>query len=515
MAGTDDDEMYKQLLAKGHTTVYAQAYVAKVHEGELFAHHFAVLRERRAKSKGELPSEPQQQETTEPRKRKPEDFIISKRLGQGSYSSVFLCTEKETGQEFAIKILEKLHIQKERKEKYVLTERDVFNALRSPFIVQLYYTFQDTARLYFVIEYCKNGELLDWLQKLGSFDEECTRFYAAEMVLALEHMHSRNIIHRDLKPENVLLDENMHIKLTDFGTAKMLDKCEKGRNDSFVGTAQYVSPELLTEKNVGKSSDLWSLGCILYQLLAGKVPFRAGNDYQTFRIISNVEYDFPAGFPEKAKDLVKKLLVRDPNARLGCEALGGFASLKVHPFFTGIDWDTLATQTPPKLEAYLPAINPGERGIHATDSAEDELAELEAAMYRREMGEIEVISKQDKQRQEQLAKQAKESPWHCFLNDGELIIKTGLVDKRRGLFSKRRQLVLTDTPRLVYIDPEALEIKGEIPWSSDLTPQFKNMKTFFIHTATRTYYLEDVDRKSIAWVDTINHMLKMQREQKK
>ncbi|MAB10903.1 MAG: hypothetical protein CME96_08570 [Hyphomonas sp.] len=195
--------------------------------------------------------------------------------------------------------------------------------------------------------------------------------------------------------------------------------------------------------------------------------------------------------------------------------MGGYAQIKMHPFFAGVDWETLATQTPPKLEAFLPAMNPGEKGIHETDPADDELAELEAQMYRRQMGEIQVMSKEDKQRQEQLARQAKESPWHAFLNDGELIVKTGLVDKRRGLFSKRRQLILTDTPRLVYIDPEALEIKGEIPWSGELEPQFKNMRTFFVHTPNRTYYLEDVERKSIAWVDTINHVLKMQREQRK
>eukprot|EP00043_Microstomoeca_roanoka_P019440 m.218731 g.218731 ORF g.218731 m.218731 type:complete len:401 (+) comp16994_c4_seq2:595-1797(+) len=320
------------------------------------------------------------------------------------------------------------------------------------------------------------------------------------------------VITSDLKPENVLLDENMHIKITDFGTAKILKKSESDRNDSFVGTAQYVSPELLSEKSAGKSSDLWALGCIMYQLLAGKVPFRAGNDYQTFRLIQAVDYDFPSGFPPSAKDLVERLLVRDPAKRLGCDECGGFAALKTHPFFEGLDWQTLATQTPPKLEAYLPAINPGEKGIHETDPAEDELAALEAAVYRRQMGEIEVISKEDKQRQEKLTKQAKESPWHGFLNEGELIVKTGLVDKRRGLFSKRRQLILTDTPRLIYIDPEALEIKGEIPWSEDVNPQFKNMRTFFIHTPNRTYYLEDVERKSIAWVDTINHMLKLQKK---
>ncbi|EDQ84745.1 uncharacterized protein MONBRDRAFT_12495 [Monosiga brevicollis MX1] len=216
-----------------------------------------------------------------------------------------MATEKETGNEFAIKILDKQHIQKEKKEKYVITEKDVFNAMDSPFIVKLHCTFQDSLKLYFVLEYCANGNFLDWIRKLDCFDEECTRFYVAEMVLALEHMHSRRIIHRDLKPENILLDENMHIKLTDFGTSKILDKDAKSdRSDSFVGTAFYVSPELLNDKVACRSSDLWALGCIIYQMLSGGVPFRGANDYQTFRKISSVDYDFPDAFPEAAKDLV-------------------------------------------------------------------------------------------------------------------------------------------------------------------------------------------------------------------
>ncbi|XP_014872385.1 putative 3-phosphoinositide-dependent protein kinase 2 isoform X2 [Poecilia latipinna] len=213
----------------------------------------------------------------QPRKKKPEDFKFGKILGEGSFSTVVLAKELATGKEYAIKILEKRHIMKENKVQYVKRERDLMSNLDHPFFVKLYFTFQDDEKLYFGLSYAKNGELLKYIRKIGSFDETCTRFYSAEIVCALEYLHKKGIIHRDLKPENILLNEEMHIQITDFGTAKQLSSDSKqARANSFVGTAQYVSPELLTEKSACKSSDLWALGCIIYQLVAGLPPFRAG-----------------------------------------------------------------------------------------------------------------------------------------------------------------------------------------------------------------------------------------------
>eukprot|EP00730_Choanoeca_flexa_P016555 TRINITY_DN7850_c0_g1_i1.p1 TRINITY_DN7850_c0_g1~~TRINITY_DN7850_c0_g1_i1.p1 ORF type:complete len:529 (+),score=85.81 TRINITY_DN7850_c0_g1_i1:72-1658(+) len=508
------ERVYREQKDLGKSEVYAKAYANKIHEGDIFASYFAELRERRALNRNASVRAKAGGVTTPKvaKKRSPQDFTISKPLGEGAYSTVYMATEKDTGNEFAIKILDKIHIQKEKKEKYVITEKDVFNALDNPFIVKLHCTFQDARKLYFVIEYCAKGDLLTWINKLDCFDEACTQFYAAELVAALEHMHGCNIIHRDLKPENILLDDNMHIKLTDFGTSKILDKdSSNDRSESFVGTAFYVSPELLSDKIACKSSDLWALGVIIYQLLSGQVPFRGGNDYQTFKKITSLEYTVPQGFPEAAKDLVEKLLQRDPDQRLGSDAQGGFGPLKQHPFFKGVDWQTLSDQTPPKLEAFLPAVNPGDKPLHEHDAADDELADLEAAIFMKNMGSVDVVSKEDKERQAKLDKQ-KGSPWQPFLEPGELIIKTGLVDKRKGLFSKRRQLILLDTPRLIYIDPDNMEFKGEIPWSLQMMPQYKNMKTFFVHTPMRTYYLEDIDRESITWVDAIQQLLRHQRK---
>ncbi|PSS22112.1 hypothetical protein M430DRAFT_99158 [Amorphotheca resinae ATCC 22711] len=295
------------------------------------------------------------------------DFVFGRTLGEGSYSTVLLATDRQTLKEYAVKILDKKHIIKEKKIKYVNIEKDTLNRLiEHPGIVRLYYTFQDSTSLYYVLDIASGGELLGVLKKIGSFDEECTRFYGAQILDAIEHMHNRGVIHRDLKPENVLLDDQMHIKITDFGTAKLLpdprqpkdptksydmaaDEEESTRARSFVGTAEYVSPELLTEKNACKASDLWAFGCIIYQLLTGRPPFKASNEYQTFQKIVALDYEFPPGFPPAARDLVERLLVLDPQRRLSIE------HIKNHEFFKGIQWGRgLWRMKAPRLKPYIP-----------------------------------------------------------------------------------------------------------------------------------------------------------------
>lgn len=295
-----------------------------------------------------------------------QDFSFGRILGEGSYSSVYLATDRQTRKDYAIKVLEKRHIIKEKKVKYVNIEKNTLNRLTEhPGIVRLYYTFQDEASLYYVLDLCSGGELLGTLKKTGTFDVECTRFFSAQILDALKYMHSRGVIHRDLKPENVLLDDNMHVKITDFGTAKLLpdprdprpadsnggglNVAGENRSASFVGTAEYVSPELLMDKSASKASDLWAFGCIVYQLLAGRPPFKAASEYLTFQKIVGLEYEFPYGFPDAARDLVERCLVLDPARRLTIEHIMN------HQFFDGQAFGKeLWRMKAPRLQPYVP-----------------------------------------------------------------------------------------------------------------------------------------------------------------
>ncbi|KAJ2908802.1 serine/threonine protein kinase, partial [Coemansia aciculifera] len=295
-------------------------------------------------------SSKQQQQQQSARKRAVDDFDFGNTLGEGSYSTVVEATERASGRVFAAKILDKRHIIKEKKIKYVNIERDILQTLHHPFIVRLHYAFQDSQSLYFVIDLAANGELLSWIRKLGGLAEECVRFYLAEIILAVEYMHMERTLHRDLKPENILLGSDMHILITDFGTAKMFAKGETDqRANSFVGTAEYVSPELLTEKSADRNSDLWAIGCIAYQLLAGRPPFKGSNEYQTFQKILKLDYAFLPTMPPLACDMVERILAIEPEARLGSTQRGGFKELKAHPFFHGFDWQDVPLRTPPPM----------------------------------------------------------------------------------------------------------------------------------------------------------------------
>ncbi len=290
-----------------------------------------------------------------------------------------------------VKVCEKSHIIREKKQEYIKREREVMHRLiNCPGFVNLSCTFQDAKSLYFVMTYAKNGDLLPYINRVGSFDMDCTRYYAAELVLALEQMHKRGIIHRDLKPENILLDEKMHTLIADFGSAKLLtetemsrlslakedDDCGGERKRSFVGTAQYVSPEILKGTPTSRSTDLWALGCIIYQMISGLPPFRAATEYLIFQKVLKLDYKFPDGFDKTAKDLVEKLLQLDPEQRLGYDddiAEGIYTSIRSHPFFKGIDFANLRQQRPPQIHPFLPATSGTANDLHSQYCVPDHL----------------------------------------------------------------------------------------------------------------------------------------------
>ncbi|XP_014663195.1 PREDICTED: 3-phosphoinositide-dependent protein kinase 1-like isoform X3 [Priapulus caudatus] len=486
-------------------------------------------------------------------KKKAEDYIFGKIIGEGSFSTVFLAKDIQTQKEYAIKVCEKQHIIREKKTAYIKREKEVLMRLGagpSPFFVKLFCTFQDRDRLYFVLSYAKNGELLSYIHRVGSFDEDVSKFYAAEIVLALEYMHSRGIIHRDLKPENILLSEGMHVMITDFGSAKILDAEQdesnsptgtsppagstvpaKPRRNSFVGTAQYVSPELLNNKPISKSLDLWALGAIIYQFLSGLPPFRAGNEYLIFQKVVKLEYDFPEGFNEVGKDLVQSLLVLDAKKRLGSDECGGYKALKAHAFFNGIPWGKLDIVTPPPIVPFLPAVRdnpnfkseidltdlPGLRDEHFANLMLEDKTKVAKKQKQKVEGEKVRVTRRpgmlnipcsEEERESRKQNQACNNPWHKFV-EGNLILKMGYIDKRKGLFARRRMFLLTEGPHLYYVDPVNQVLKGEIPLSKDIRPEPKNFKIFFVHTPNRTYYLEDPEGYSLKWCEAIEEMYQL------
>jgi len=464
------------------------------------------------------------------RKKRRDDFKFGPTLGVGSYSTVALAYEKDSGREYAMKMLLKRHIIKEKKVPQVEREKRVLSRLDHPFFVKLFFTFQDSERLYFGLSVARHGELLSKINLLGKFNVKCTRFYTAEIVAALEHMHSLKIIHRDLKPENILFNDDMHIQITDFGTAKELDQslsASEPQSSSFVGTAQYVSPELLNDKQICVGSDLWALGCIIFQMLTGKFPFQAPNEYLTFQQVINCRYTFPEeGFDPDAKDLIEKLLKLDPKSRLGSEQCGGYAALKSHSFFNGVDWDNITETTAPEEMLSLEDSSDDEEDLSkivqdfektfidnesATDLFEQQQSQVTEELSASDPDDISGFGlptqMSNSDREKWLQKQS-QTEWDYFAH-GKLILKRGQLEKKRGLSVKLRQFLLTEGPKLLYIDPDSKVVKGEIPWSSDMKAELKSFRSFSVHTPNRTYHLIDKTNNAMKWCKKIEEVKKL------
>lgn len=308
-------------------------------------------------------------------KRGVKDFEFGKILGEGSYSTVQLATDRHTSKMYAIKILDKRHIIKEKKVKYVNVEKNALNRLSNrDGIISLYFTFQDKLSLFFVLDFASKGELLNLIRQYNSLSEECVRYFGAQILDAIKFMHERGIVHRDIKPENILLDDHYRIQITDFGTARLIEKENEDdesypvdvRANSFVGTAEYVSPELLESKYCGKPGDIWAFGCIIYQMIAGKPPFKAANEYLTFQKIMKLLYAFSAGFPMVLRDLIKKILVLQPEKRYTIQ------QIQKHYFFDSVDWnnhDLIWNCEVPEFKPYKMNAKAMTRGVVTTPSS--------------------------------------------------------------------------------------------------------------------------------------------------
>ncbi|UKZ75952.1 hypothetical protein TrVFT333_003648 [Trichoderma virens FT-333] len=268
-----------------------------------------------------------------------DDFDLLTLVGRGSFGKVMQVRKKDTGRIYAIKTIRKARIITRSEVTHTLAERSVLAQINNPFIVPLKFSFQSPEKLYFVLAFVNGGELFFHLSKEGRFDINRSRFYTAELLCALECLHGFNVIYRDLKPENILLDYQGHIALCDFGLCKLEMKDEDSTN-TFVGTPEYLAPELLKGEGYGKTVDWWTLGVLLYEMLTGLPPFYDENTNEMYRKILTAPLNFP-GYdvvPPAARDLLTKLLDRNPSKRLG---VNGSTEIKSHPFFHGIDWKKL------------------------------------------------------------------------------------------------------------------------------------------------------------------------------
>ena len=267
------------------------------------------------------------------------DFKILKKLGKGAFGKVLLVHNEELNKYFAMKILKKKFIEKNKQQFHVKTERKILEIIEHPFVAKLYYAFQNSEKLYLLTEYMPGGEMFYHLHKDIYFSEERTKFYISEIILALIYLHKNNIIYRDLKPENILLDEQGHIKLTDFGLSKIVNNINKDKTYTICGTPEYVAPEVLLNKGYNKSADWWSLGIVLYEMLCGETPFKEARERLDINIYYKPIYQNKL-ISDIAFDLIQKLCEINVNLRLGSSE-NEFEEISKHKFFNGIDWKKL------------------------------------------------------------------------------------------------------------------------------------------------------------------------------
>mmetsp|Transcript_13388 Transcript_13388/g.37978 ORF Transcript_13388/g.37978 Transcript_13388/m.37978 type:complete len:586 (+) Transcript_13388:329-2086(+) len=290
--------------------------------------------------------------TSTSRKLCPQDFEMLAVLGQGAFGKVFLVSKRDTGEIFAMKVMRKDRILEKDHGDYVTAEREVLTAVVHPYIVTLQYSFQTTSKLYLLLDFINGGHLFFQLYREGIFSEDLARLYTAEIVLGISHLHKCGFVHRDLKPENILLDSDGHVKITDFGLSKKnID--DETRTNSYIGTMEYMAPEIVNGTGHGKSVDWWSVGILLYEMLTGMPPFRAKSQQAIKKQITVGKIKFPSWLSSGSLSILKGFLTRDAKKRLGYGPHGS-QSVMSHPFFKGINWEKLMKREIPS--PFRPAV---------------------------------------------------------------------------------------------------------------------------------------------------------------
>ncbi|KFY17750.1 hypothetical protein V492_00418 [Pseudogymnoascus sp. VKM F-4246] len=272
------------------------------------------------------------------------DFELRRTLGTGSFGRVHLVQSKHNQRYYAVKVLKKAQVVKMKQVEHTNDERLMLQEVKHPFLITLWGTFQDSKNIYMVMDFVEGGEL---------FPNPVAKFYAAEVTLALEYLHSKEIIYRDLKPENLLLDRHGHLKITDFGFAKRVPDITW----TLCGTPDYLAPEVVSSKGYNKSVDWWSLGILIFEMLCGYTPFwDGGSPMKIYENILKGKVKYPPYIQPPAQDLLQQLITADLTKRLG-NLHGGAEDVKRHPWFAEVTWDRLAKKD---IDApYVPPVKAG------------------------------------------------------------------------------------------------------------------------------------------------------------
>jgi len=280
------------------------------------------------------------------------DYEIDELLGRGNFTSVYHCTEIETGRSLAMKVIDRYRCERLKKTADVTMEKHCLRRLNHPNIVKMFGFFTDTASVNMVLEECSGGELWDAVKTAG-LPNNIAKHYLPQIINAMEYMRQANIVHRDLKAENVMLTGTGVVKLIDFGTAKDLWNPQiKGSGNQnrrkvfehYVGTPQFMASEIIENRFSDFRSDTWAFGCFMFQILVGCPPFHAASEYLIFLRIMDMDLQFPPGIDPLAKDMIQKIVVKDPDMRLGCNDVNAW---RRHPYLAEVNHDSIHTRPPP------------------------------------------------------------------------------------------------------------------------------------------------------------------------
>ena len=460
---------------------------------------------------------------------KNEDFDVISLSGKGAYGTVLKVKLKEdpTNKLYAIKTMDIKALSSIKKLYQAYLECDILSQIDNPYIVNIFGAFSENGKIYIVMDYLSKGDFSDFIRLNFPLKLDTIQFYAAEIINFLEYIQSKKIVHRDLKPENIMMNDKWHLEVIDFGTARILGKYfdkenmefkdddttydisetddlkgnkiaineeddddffedsksrPERRGMTFVGTAEYVSPEVLGDKPAEFGADVWALGIMIYQMFFGKTPFKEKNNYLTFRKIEQLKIDFEGGekitIPDEAKDLISKILVKEPNKRLGGGEPGteyDIAHLKSHPFFKGIDWQNLHNMTPPNSENFDFLLN-----------------------KKNKEKKVEENKKTEKNKEPEIKSENK-----------EIILKSGELEKKSPwLHYNTRKIILYSTPKIAYIDPSNNKVKGEIYLDKSVKVNHVSSNVFDIISSKRNFRFKASDGEALVWEKSINEAIK-------